>query len=216
MTSPLPDELQRPAFQAAIVRALRSTYEENQDRHDPDIGHDAITFGFAVWRSGVFFMARELANVPGVSTEEVNQSLAILTGRCRLRVHKLGTNEQDDPMTCFPNNPGPASRMGGEDRQLAFDLGEPGTIEYLDWVIGHYGSADDGLRAIRLQAVGSDRALDGKISRWEAIETIFDASEGAAIDIRAPRRHDDVVVIPEPAVALRIVKGKEEGQGNPA
>lgn len=216
MTSQHPEELQRPPFQAAIVRALRSTYEENQDRHDPDIGHDAITFGSAVWRSGVFFMARELASVPGVSTEEINQSLAILTGRCRLRVHKLGTSEHDDPMASFPNNAGPASRMGGEDRQLAFDLGEPGTVEYLDWVIGHYGSADDGLRAVRLQALGSDRALDGKITRWEDVVTIFDASEGTAIPVVQPSRDNDVVVVPEPAVVLRIVKGEEEGQVNPA
>jgi hypothetical protein len=164
----------------------------------------------------VFFMAQELAEVPAVSTEEISHSLAIITGRCRLRVHKLGTSEHDDPMVCFPNNAGPASRMGGEDRQLAFDLGEPGTVEYLHWVIGHYGSADEGLRAVRLQAVGSDRALDGKITRWEDVVTIFDAGEGNAIPVAQPARDDDVVVVPEPAVALCIVKGEEEGQVSPA
>ncbi len=214
MTSQFPEELQRQAFQAAVVRGLRSTYEENQDRHDPDIGHDAITFGSAVWRSGVFFIAKELDHISGVSTEEINQSLAILTGRCRLRVHKLGTSEHDDPLTCFPNNVGPASRMGGEDRQLTFDLGEPGVTEYLDWVIAHYGSADDGLRAVRLQAVGSDRALDGKISRWEAVETIFDVSEPAA-PVTKEGPQDDVVVVPEPAVILRAVKGKKAARPIP-
>lgn len=198
------------------MRALRMTYEENQDRHDPDIGHDAITFGSAVWRSGVHFLAKELANVPGVTTEEVNQSLAILAGRCRLRVHKLGTSEHDDPMACFPNSAGPASRMGGEYRQLAFNLSEPDTVEYLDWVIGHYGSADGGLRAVRLQAVGSERALDGKISRWEAVVTLFDISEGAVAPIAGGTRQDDVVIAPEPAVTLRGTKGAGLTRANPA
>ena len=216
MISRLPDEIARPEFTAAVVRAMRATYEENQDRHDPDIGHDAITFGSAVWRSSVHFVAKELKDVPGVATEEVNQSLSILTGRCRLRIHKLGTSEHDDPSTCFPNNAGPAARMGGDDRQLSFDLGEPGVVEYLDWVIGHYGSADDGLRAIRLQAVGSERALDGKISRWEAIATIYDASEGVAATVDHGGAVNDVVVAPEPAVALRVVKNNEDEQANPA
>jgi hypothetical protein len=216
VTNPLPEELSRPVFQAAVVRALRSAYEENQDRHDPEIGHDAITFGSAIWRSGVFFLARELAGVAGVSTEERNLSLSIITGRCRLRVHKLGTSEQDDPLASFPNNVGPASRMGGEDRQLSFDLGEPGVTEYLDWVIGHYGSADDGLRAVRLQAVGSERALDGTISRWEDVETLFDVLHGAAVPVAAVDQSDDVVVAPEPAVALRVVKDTEDSQVNQA
>jgi len=216
MYSTFPEELQRPAFQAAIVQALRLTYEENQDRYDPEVGHDAITFGSSVWRSGVFFLSKELGAVKGVATEEINQSLSILTGRCRLRVHKLGTSERDNPETSFPNNPGPASRMGGEDRQLVFDLSEPDATEYLDWVIGHYGSADDGLRAVRFQAVGSERALDGKISRWEAIETIFDASEGAAIPVSPPKKYDDVVSVPEPSVALRVVKDNKDGKVSPA
>jgi len=216
MPSKILEELQSPALRAAIVRALRSTYEENHERHDPDIGHDAITFGTSVWRSGVFFMSKELAGVPGASCEEVNQSLAIIVGRCRLRVHKLGTSELDTPERCFPNNTGPASRMGGDDRQLTFDLGAPEATEYLDWVIGHYGSADDGMRAVRRQAVGSERALDGKIARWEAIETVFDAREGATIPITQAEQHDDVAVVPEPTVALRVVKSEEDGKANPA
>jgi hypothetical protein len=216
MSSNLPDELQRPALQAAIVRALRSTYEENQNLHDPDVGHDAITFGSSVWRSSSFFLQKELAQVRGVSAEEVNQSLAILTGRCRLRVHKLGTSELDRAETCFPNNLGPSSRMGGDDRQLTLDLGDPTATEYLDWVIGHYGSADDGLRAVRLQAVGSERALDGKITRWEAIETIFDASQGASVQTDRQKEHDDVIVVPEPSVALRVVKSEEQSTEHPA
>lgn len=118
----------------------------------------------------------------------------------------MGSNELDDPNTSFPNNVGPATRMGGTDRQLTLDLGDIESTEYLDWVIGHYGSADDGLRAIRLQAVGNERALNGAISRWTAIETLFDASEAGAVPDSASPAADDTVVAPEPAVALRRLR----------
>jgi hypothetical protein len=129
-------------------------------------------------------------------------------------VHKLGTTELDDPTTSFPNNIGPATRMGGVDRQLTLDLGDIESTEYLDWVIGHYGSADDGLRAVRLQAVGSERALNGAISRWTAIETLFDASQNGAVTASIPSATDDTVVAPEPAVALRIVRDTKESKDN--
>lgn len=216
MDTNLPLELQRPDLQAAIVHALRLTYEENQDRHDPDIGHDAITFGSAVWRSSVFFLSRELKPITGVTAEEVSQSLAILVGRCRLRVHKLGTSELDDPETSLPNNVGPATRMGGTDRQLTLDLGDTESTEYLDWVIGHYGSAEDGLRAVRFQAVGSERAQNGSISRWGTIETIFDASAAGATSPRTHEVADDLVVAPEPSVALRVVRDSEAARDHSA
>ncbi len=216
MDATLPLELQRPDLQAAVVRALKLTYDENQDRHDPEIGHDAITFGSAVWRSSVFFLTRELKPIAGVTSEEINQSLAILAGRCRLRVHKLGGSELDDPAASFPNNVGPATRMGGTDRQLTLDLGDVENTEYLDWVIGHYGSADDGLRAVRFQAVGSERALNGSISHWGAIETIFDASPDGSVSARQVDTPDDVVVAPEPTIALRVVRDSGETKGHPA
>ena len=216
MTSELPYELRRPELQAAIVRALQSAYARNQDCYSPAVGHDAISFGSAVWRSSIFFMMGELSEVSDVSTEEDHNSLSILTGRCRLRAHKLGLNEEDDPEFCFPNSVGPASRMGGPDRQLRFDLGDAEGVEYFDWVIGHYGSAAEGLRAIRLHAVAGDRALDGRISRWEAIHTIFDASSHQQTAQIASSRSSDVVETPEPIVRLRLVKDEEVDEANPA
>jgi hypothetical protein len=161
----------------AIVASIVRAYAENQDRHDPAVGDDALTFGIHLWKSGSFFLSERLGAVPGIMAEVVNQSLTVQVGRCRLRVHKLGDSELDNPETSFPNHAGPAARMGRVE-QLSFKF--RGRLherdEYLDWVIGHYGSPDDGLRAVRLQAVGNERALDGKISRWEAIETLLDVS----------------------------------------
>lgn len=215
MPTKLPAELQRPEIEAAILQSLVRAYAENQDRHDPGVGDDALTFGIHLWKSGTFFLAAALAAIPGVTAEVVSQSLTIQVGRCRLRLHKLGDSEFDNPEASFPNHIGPAARMGRVE-QLTFKFRTRARDQYLDWVIGHYGSPDEGLRAVRLQAVGSERALDGRISRWEAIETLFDASTGASLPVVRRAVEDDVVVAPEPAVALRVVKTDEESTVNPA
>lgn len=209
MPTKLPAELQQPEVRSAIVDSIVRAYAENQDRHDPAVGDDALTFGIHLWKSGSFFLSERLGAVPGITAEVVNQSLTVQVGRCRLRVHKLGDSELDNPETSFPNHAGPAARMGRVE-QLSFKF--RGRLrerdEYLDWVIGHYGSPDDGLRAVRLQAVGNERALDGKISRWEAIETLLDVSAPQVVPA-AQQPADDVVVAPEPAIGLRIVAGEE-------
>jgi hypothetical protein len=209
MPTKLPAELLQPDVQQAIVDSIVRVYAENQDRHDPAVGDDALTFGIHLWKSGTFFLAEQLGAIPGITAEVVNQSLTVQVGRCRLRVHKLGDSEFDNPETSFPNHAGPAARMGRVE-QLSFKF--RGRLrerdEYLDWVIGHYGGPDEGLRAVRLQAVGNERALDGKISRWEAIETLFDVSGREAVSPATPSA-DDVVVAPEPAIALRVVTSDE-------
>lgn len=217
MPMKLPTELQRPEIGAAILQSLVHAYAENQDRHDPGVGDDALTFGIHLWKSGTFFLAQELGAITGVTAEVVSQSLTIQVGRCRLRLHKLGDSEFDNPDASFPNHIGPAARMGRVE-QLTFKLLTRTRTrdEYLDWVIGHYGSPDEGLRAVRLQAIGNERALDGRITRWEAVETLFDASTGASLPVVRRTVEDDVVVAPEPAVALRVVKTDEESTVSPA
>jgi len=215
VNSSLPTELQRPDVQRAIVRALARAYTESQDRHDPALGDDAMTFGIHVWKSGAFFLVQELADLPGASTEDRSQSLEILIERCRLRLHKLGNSELDNPFTSFPGHVGPATRMGRVVyEQLEFEVVIEEREVHLDWVIGHYGSADEGLRAIRFQAVGDERALDGTISRWEAIETVFDVSLAGTSSHSEERPHeDDEVVTSSPTVTLRPVNREEEGGG---
>lgn len=206
--SALPDELRDPIVLRAILVGVARAYEENLSRHDPGVGDDAITFGIHLWKSCAHFLADELAAVPAAKTDLVQQSLAIHLGRCRLRVHKLGDSEFDNPENCFPAHVGPAARMGisVKQLQLAFETGDE--VELLDWVIGHYGSPEEGLRAIRLQAVGNERALDGSISSWEAVETVFDVSVGSSIRTQ-PAPADDVEIAPYPEIELHEPSEKD-------
>ncbi len=212
----VPEELRSPAIQAELLNALERAYEVSQERHDPEVGDDAITFGIHVWKSGAYFLSAAFGTVPGAAAKIVNQSLSIRMGSIELRHHKLGDSELDNPLTSFPNHVGPASRMPGRAQGVQLDLPIPedeaeASQVYLDWVIGSYGNPDDGLRAVRLQAVGPQRALDGTIARWEHIYTIFDASVGAAFPVSAALVANPAAVIeitPEPSIELQIEEGE--------
>jgi hypothetical protein len=205
----LPPELRDPTVPAALVRALQTAYEVSQDRHDPSVGDDAMTFGIHVWKSGAHYLAAAVTDAGG-DTALINQSLSMRFGDAELRHHKLGDTENDNPSTSFPNHAGPAARMHGRASdavQLELELPEAEAVErrmYLDWVLGSYGNPADGLRAVRLQAVGEHRALDGTISRWEDVVTLFDVSLGtslAAPPIAADMPPEEIT--PEPDVELQ-------------
>jgi hypothetical protein len=210
-----PSEIQRPDLHQAILQALHRAYDVNRERHDPGVGDTALTFGIHTWTSSIHYLQIELAGVEGVTCSVVNQSIEIRLGRCRLRVLKLGNSEADNPWHSYPDHVGPASRMG-RCEQLVLDLGLE-EIEPLDWIIGHYGCAEDGLRAVRLQAVGSERSEDGRITRWSAIVPIFEMGDTPVTLTVIDGDQSDVVPIPEPEVALKEDPKEEKGnQGQPS
>lgn len=212
MFDSLPDELQDREAHAAIVHALHRSYEVNRERHDPAVGDDLMTFGLLVSKSAAFYLEPVVNSVPGGWARIVQNSLAMRVGAADLRHHKVGDSETDDPYRSFPSHAGPAARMPGRTGQLelpftVFQPDRAGRV-YYDWVICSYGNPEEGLRAVRLQAVGVHRALDGAISKWEDVVTLFDASEddmsgGLFPVVRPQPPTDDVVVVPEPVVALR-------------
>jgi len=217
MGSTIPPELERPDVRDAIVKAMTVTYEVSQDRHDPSVGDDNMIFGQHVWKSGSHFLKEGLEGLDECRADYVNQSLDIQVGRTRLRHHKLGDSEEDDPARCFPNHPGPASRLGPEQLVLQLPSGAGKPAEYLGWVIGTYGNPEDGLRRICLQAVGSVRALDGTIAHWEEIIPIFEATAATDAEketMKMKKTNVEAVIAPEPQVGLRTDgEGVETEQG---
>jgi hypothetical protein len=210
MGSTIPPELTRPDVRTAIVEAMAATYEISQERHDPTVGDDNMIFGQHVWKTGSHFLKKGLSGLPDCRADYVNQSLDIQIGRVRLRHHKLGDSDEDDPARCFPNHPGPASRLGPEQLELNLPRGAGRPQEYLGWVIASYGNPEDGLRRIYLQAVGSVRALDGTIAHWEEIIPIFEAAPLTEVEIEAKKMMKtkaEPVIAPEPEVGLH-----EEGE----
>jgi hypothetical protein len=224
MSESLPDELVDRDTHAAIVHAIHRSYEVNQERHDPAVGDDLMTFGIHVSKSAAFYLEPVINALPGGWARMVQNSLAMRIGAADLRHHKIGETEMDDPYASFPSHVGPAARMPGRfvQLELPFTVIQPAgrSRVYYDWVICSYGNPSDGLRAVRLQAVGLYRALDGTIAKWEDVVTLFDASEGdmsggvtVTPSVRPQLPTDDIVKVPEPEVALRDA---EVGEGTNA
>lgn len=212
MFEPMPDELLDREAHAAIVHAIHRSYEVSRERHDPTVGDDLMTFGIHVSKSAAFYLEPVINALPEGWAGLVQNSLAMRIGAADLRHHKVGESETDDPYRSFPSHAGPAARMPGRTGQLELPFtvvqqAGPARV-YYDWVICSYGNPEEGLRAVRLQAVGVHRALDGSISKWEDVVTLFDASEadmtrGLLPVVRPQPPTHDVVVVPEPEVALR-------------
>lgn len=215
MVTVIPHELRHDALRAAILRALEQAYAVNLERHDPSVGDTALTFGIHTWQSGNHYLLLELASIAGVNWTIQNHSLELRVGRCRLRTHKLGHSEADDPWQSFPEHAGPAARMAGRYEQLEFPYELPG-IEPLDWVIGHYGNFEDGLRAVRLQAVGTERSDDGRIIRWSAVEPLWVAAAVVPAPLPAVLADTPIAVpIEEPDISLRD-ESLEGAEGAPS
>ncbi len=133
-----------------------------------------------------------------------NYSIEITTGRCKLRLHKLGQSERQDPWKCFPDHPGPAARMDPSVEQLELD----GIIFPIpiSWVIGHYGNSGEGLRAIYLQAPAEGEP----IRAWRAVIKVYDASEDELPKTISPPNPPPPADIPDPEIHLRDQRTEEE------
>jgi len=103
-------------------------------------------------------------------------SLRLEVDGAEFYIHKLGRSERDDPWTSLPGDSGPAGRATESSNQLRLDLGPVAEGQPRIWVIGHYGTLEDGVRAIRLQASGAADA--GRIRSWLRVVDLWVASDG--------------------------------------
>jgi hypothetical protein len=99
---------------------IRQVYRRAADRHEPELGDDAMSFGTTVWRNLVHLGAAEFAHVDGVRARIEDNSLELLCDGYVLRLYSLqggiGSIRWE----------GSEARLGGavensRDGQLAFD-----------------------------------------------------------------------------------------------
>lgn len=161
-----------PDLAATVIDVIRGAYRENAPLQVPALGHGNWTFALTNVETIKHFLRERGGEV--VQTE--GNSLRLEVDGCRYYIHKLGRSERDDPWASFPAHSGPAGRAAEAcQHQLRFDflgLGEP---EPRTWVIGHYGTLEDGVRAIRLQASGE--AEDGRIRSWVQVHDLWVADD---------------------------------------
>jgi hypothetical protein len=187
---PLPPELV-----ATVIDVIQAAYRENAPLQVSALGHGNRTFAL----TNVETIKHFLQDRGGDVVLMEGNSLRLEVNGHRYYIHKLGRSERDDPWGSFPSSAGPAGRAAEAEHQLRFDFEGFDDVEPQIWVIGHYGTLEDGLRAIRLQASGE--AEDGRIRSWVRVEDIWitDAADDLgqavprvpagppAVDVEEPR-----------------------------
>jgi hypothetical protein len=184
-----------PDLVATVIDVIQAAYRENAPLQVPALGHGNWTFALTNVETIKYFLRERGGDV--VQTE--GNSLRLEVDGRRYYIHKLGRSERDDPWVSFPNSAGPAGRAAENQHQLRFDFDGLDEPELLIWVIGHYGTLEDGVRAIRLQASGA--ADDGRIRSWVRVVDLWiaDDADGTgrvagptpvgppAVDVEEPR-----------------------------
>jgi hypothetical protein len=204
---PLPTDLA-----VTVIDVIQAAYRENAPLQVPALGHGNRTFALTNVETIKHFLHERGGDV--VLME--GNSLRLEVDGHRYYIHKLGRSERDDPWASFPSSAGPAGRAAEAEHQLRFDFDgfdDLDGVEPRTWVIGHYGTLEDGLRAIRLQASGE--AEDGRIRSWVRVEDIWIAdADGLGQAVPRVPAGPPAIDVEEPALApKRTPKRPVAGSG---
>jgi hypothetical protein len=214
----LPDEFGE--FADVAVAAIRRTYDVNANRHDPEIGDDAVVFGIAIYRNSWFLLEQEVAVLDGWTSSRPSGSLVIVGAGRRIHVYRCGQDGNVDlnDFRLDDERSSATKRLVATTNtdQLAFDLGEltapavpaeaaqPGDLREL--VIIHAGNPDEGCCGIWVGAPLTSDEVSG--SPWAWIEPMWLPEDSAMPQAdQQPRldptpRHDE---LPEPEITLKPV-----------
>ncbi|MEU9507126.1 hypothetical protein AB0D32_12685 [Micromonospora sp. NPDC048170] len=72
-----------------LADLIRQVYRRAADRHEPELGDDAMSFGTTIWRNLTNLGAGQFAGLPGVDTRVEDNSLEILCAGYILRLYSL-------------------------------------------------------------------------------------------------------------------------------
>jgi hypothetical protein len=195
-----------PDLAATVIGVIQAAYRENAPLQVPALGHGNRTFALTNVETIKHFLHERGGDV--VLME--GNSLRLEVDGHRYYIHKLGRSERDDPWASFPSSAGPAGRSAEAENQLRFDFDGFDDVEPRTWVIGHYGTLEDGLRAIRLQASGE--AEDGRIRSWVRVEDIWiaDAADGLGQAVLRVPAGPPAIDVEEPALAPKRPMARSE------
>ena len=204
-------------MKAAAVAAIRRAYDVNGERHDPEVGDDAVVFSMGVYRNSWFLIEREIESLDGWCSARPSGSLVITGAGLRVHVYRHG-HDADVDLDAFRLDDARASmtqRLIAEANamQLALPFVE-GEVEpaarpnsaLAELVIVHAGNPDDGCCGIWIGAPIAAEEIT--VSPWAWVEPLWLAEPGeagvtsAAGIAAATPRHDE---LPEPEIVLEAV-----------
>jgi hypothetical protein len=171
---------------AVAVETICGVYRVNRERHDPDSGDDAVTFGTHSYRNVHHALEDHFEGHPRVNARrEWNAVVLDVTtsvGTVSVRTYKYGRTVRDDPRL-WKCDDSPAAlrhaiRNGAGDQLALFDDRVPFDREApRALVLLHAGNEIDGAVAVHL---GAPAIRDGQHDGWHFLTPLWSADTTTA------------------------------------
>lgn len=156
-----------------LTTCLRDAYGAAIASHDPEVGHDAMSFGLLVYKSNVFFLRQLAERVDWMTVTTHAPSFEFQIGEYAISCYCAGRTDSIDAKNAFPKNRTRAGRIAEANSQQArlfADLWDDSACRQL--ILAHIGNPEEGLLEV-FAAVPVTKGEDGRVSEWGTIFTLW-------------------------------------------
>lgn len=188
--SQLPEDewlkISESVFQVLPMEKIQTTisraYEGVRDKHDPDFGHDEITFGTEIFRV-ITNKFREFVDKNDIEkVYHMNDIRIILDKNLEVAIRRVrSTVSNADIYSCFPNTAfcSRSLKKNANPNQLFLPFEEELFLPVsITLIIAHIGDSKKGLKSIYLCKPGAIR--NNKIRSWEFVLPIYEVEADSA------------------------------------
>jgi hypothetical protein len=177
---------------AAFVEALRAAYETACEHYVPEQGSNETTFGFNLYHHAVHEHCKMAEVVEGLEVLSRNPTFRLGVGEFELACHRVGSSERENIWASFPNNEGAACTMVEEQLWLPSFAQYLGIEKARKLILAHFGSPEDGLRAVYLCIPG--KTENGRITAWMFAQPLWVAEQEERVEEPRPDLPPEEVV----------------------
>lgn len=186
--SELLEERFNPEIADALVEVVQRAYTANMDCFDPQIGHDAMTFGLMVHKSVRYFICNLSDDCKWIQVLQRSPRFVFRIADFTISSYRAGDSVDDDMSEIFPKNrTGAWLLASGNQEQMTFEFMNDGTVIPDDTncshlILGHVGNQNDGLGLLFL-GVPSAFNEKNQITAWSTLHQIWRKEGGEDIGL---------------------------------
>jgi len=165
-----------PDVKENLVRQVQKAYAIVHEKHDESLGFDAHTFGYNVYRVGMYQLEQYCERSEGKieRAQELKSLFRFRGGSFTFGCYKVGHSAETNIWESFPTSENGAVTINDEGFPFLIGL-EDSMVDRVDdlryVVVAHTGNPTDGLCAVYLCI--PIHTEGGKIKRWGYVEAIY-------------------------------------------
>ena len=165
---------------ALLVRAVKEAFEANLDYHNPEIGHNHMTFGLCVYHSKVLFLSKLAESDRRITILRTAPFFEMKIGEFRVSTFSATANGNEE---CFPGNQTRAPLLTRNNKkQLSLPFSNLEEIAPVNVFLSHVGNPDTGLERILL-GVPVGVAPTNRVDTWETTVDLWTKDESELVTV---------------------------------